>query len=73
MEKAFNCVSKNMAERLFYKFVAYKLLMHYNKMPTIPLFFCVKRKAPKESTLKGKGISSPFPLKYPFSLDDQGQ
>ena len=57
-----------MAERLFYKFVAYKLLMHYNKMPTIPLFFCVKRKAPKESTLKGKGISSPFPLKYPFFL-----
>ena len=62
-----------MAERLFYKFVACKLLIHYNKMPTIPLFFCVKRKAPKESTLKGKGISSPFPLKYPFSLDDQGQ
>ena len=46
-----------MAERLFYKFVACKLLMHYNKMPTIPLFFCVKRKAPKESTLKTTNVS----------------
>ena len=47
--------------------------MHYNKMPTIPLFFCVKRKAPKESTLKEKGLSMPFPLKYLLSPNDQGQ
>ena len=31
----------------------------------------MKRKAPKESTLKGKGLSMPFPLKYPLSPNDQ--
>ena len=35
------------------------------------LFFYLKRKVAKESRFKGNGVSIPFPLKYPLSLNDQ--
>ena len=35
------------------------------------LFFYLKRKVAKESRFKGNGVSIPFPLKNPLSLNDQ--